>query len=76
MTKGRKTEKDSRLFTAEEFKSYRLSLGHTQESFSEAFSVPLRTVRNWEQGLCLPAISLQKLRVINKVIVFATQIIP
>ena len=70
MSKTKRKVDEVPLFTAQEYLAYRNFLGLTQEGFAIKFGVPLGTIRNWEQGLCLPAISPEKLRLVNKVLAF------
>jgi DNA-binding transcriptional regulator YiaG len=56
------------VVTAKDIIDYRQALNMTQEEFSEAFEVPLGTLRRWEQGVSKPAISLAKLNVCNNVL--------
>ncbi len=61
------TEKDIPLLTPEGLTGYRKSLDVSQKRFAEISGVPLGTIRNWEQGLCIPNISLAKLQLVNAI---------
>lgn len=59
------------IVSAQDVIDYRKSLRLSQAEFAEKFHVPLGTIRNWEQGLSKPNISLAKLQVCNQVIEWA-----
>lgn len=42
-------------------KELRTSAGMTQQEFAEYFTIPKRTVENWEQGISKPSDSFKKL---------------
>lgn len=42
-------------------KEMRTAAGMTQQEFAEYFSIPKRTVENWEQGISKPSESLKQL---------------
>lgn len=59
------TEAQDPLFTSQDLKDYRESMSLSQKKLGIEFSIPLGTIRNWEQNLAIPNISVEKLRLIN-----------
>lgn len=62
------TKDPSPLFTSQDLKDYRKSISLSQRKIGIEFSIPLGTIRNWEQNLAIPNISAEKLRLINNVL--------
>ncbi len=52
--KGRKTGARVRQYTAIDVAKIRKNVNMTQKEFSESFSIPLSTLRQWEQGKRVP----------------------
>lgn len=44
-----------------DIKSIRSNLNMTQKQFAELIGTTLRTVQNWEQGICSPSFALEML---------------
>ncbi len=51
---GKKTGARVRLYTAMDVAKIRKNANMTQKEFSESFSIPLSTLRQWEQGKRVP----------------------
>lgn len=52
----------------EEIVKYRKSLGMTQKQFADEFSIPLGTLRRWEQGQNNPQLTANVARLFTQVV--------
>ncbi len=59
--KGKKTAARARRYTAMDVAGIRKKTKMTQREFSESFSIPLLTLRQWEQGKRVPQGTAQTL---------------
>ncbi len=65
--KGKKTGAVVHAFTAMDVAKIRKKTKLTQKEFSESFSIPLSTLRQWEQGQRVPRGAAQALlKIIDK----------
>lgn len=65
--KGKKTGARVRIYTAMDVAEIRRKTKMSQKRFSEAFAIPLSTLRQWEQGQRVPRGPAQALlKIIDK----------
>ena len=65
--RGKKTRSRIRKYTAMDVSKIRKKTKMTQKEFSESFSIPLSTLRQWEQGKRVPQGPAQALlKIIDK----------
>jgi len=65
--RGKKTGSRIRKYTAMDVSKIRKKTKMTQKEFSESFSIPLSTLRQWEQGKRVPQGPAQALlKIIDK----------